>query len=204
MLFINAEILSEAPDYEKAFYLFHELRHASQYLCPEQFGEEIIKSLPYTIMYDGTCYKLIDGEYLECKLDGGEDIFTDLYLGQPYEVDANISAYEQVKKIYGDSDELPKGVSECVDFLLWDPYKERYNDRCCFIRLQVDGEMHAGCIGLTEEQFMDSTETIRRIEAGDKNLWTSASKGSKVYQLDCASSYLKVLYVASFLVAFLL
>ena len=99
---------------------------------------------------------------------------------------------------------LPKGVSECVDFLLWDPYKERYNDRCCFIRLQVDGEMHAGCIGLTEEQFMDSTETIRRIEAGDKNLWTSASKGSKVYQLDCASSYLKILYVASFLVAFLL
>ena len=100
--------------------------------------------------------------------------------------------------------EVPKGISECVDSLLWDPYKERYNDRCCFIRLQVDGEMHAGCIGLTEEQFMDTTETIRRIEAGDKNLWTSASKGSKVYQLDCASSYLKVLYVASFLVAFLL
>ena len=64
--------------------------------------------------------------------------------------------------------------------------------------------MHAGCIGITEEQFMDSTETIRRIEAGDKNLWTSASKGSKVYQLDCASTYIKILSFASILVAFLL
>ena len=32
-VFINAELLKEMPDYEKAFYLFHELRHSSQYLC---------------------------------------------------------------------------------------------------------------------------------------------------------------------------
>lgn len=105
-VFINAKILCKAPDCEKAFFLFHELRHASQHLCPERFSEEIRKSLPYTIMYDGTCYKLIDGEYLECKLDGGEEVFTELYLGQPYEVDANTFAYEQVKKAYGDSEVL--------------------------------------------------------------------------------------------------
>lgn len=105
-VFINEKLLREAPDYEKAFFLFHELRHASQHLCPERFSEEIIKSLPYTIMFDGTCYKLVDGEYLECKLDGGEDAFTDLYLGQLYEVDANTFAYEQVKKAYGDSEDL--------------------------------------------------------------------------------------------------
>ena len=107
-VFINAALLSEVPDYEKAFFLFHELRHASQHLCPDRFSEVIRKSLPYTIMYDGTCYKLVDGEYFECKLDGGEEVFTNLYLGQPYEVDANTYAYEQVKNVYGDSEGLRK------------------------------------------------------------------------------------------------
>ncbi len=105
-VFINETLLREAPDYENAFFLFHELRHALQHLCPERFSEEVKKSLPYTILYDGTCYKLIDGEYSECKLDGGEAVFTDLYLGQPNEVDANTFAYEKVKTVYGDSEDL--------------------------------------------------------------------------------------------------
>lgn len=105
-VYIHAERLCEAPDYEKAFFMFHELRHASQYLRPERFSEEIRRSLAYVIMYDGTCYKLVDGEYLECKLDGGEEVFTALYLGQPYEADANQFAYEQVRKAYGDSEGL--------------------------------------------------------------------------------------------------
>ena len=111
-VYINAEYLSEVPDYEKAFYLFHELRHASQYLFPEQFSDEITESLPYTIMYDGTCYKLVDGKYLECKLDGSEECFSNLYISQPYEVDANTFAYEQVKKICGNSD----GLRELYEF----------------------------------------------------------------------------------------
>ena len=105
-VFINSECLSEAPDYEKAFFLFHELRHALQYLCPEQFSHEIIKSLSYIIMYDGTCYKFVSGKYVECQLDGGEELFTNLYKGQPYEVDANTFAYEEVKRLYGDSENL--------------------------------------------------------------------------------------------------
>ena len=55
-----------------------------------------------------TCYKIINGNYCECKLEGDEDYFTNIYLGQPYEVDANAYAYEQVKRIYGDSDDLRK------------------------------------------------------------------------------------------------
>ena len=105
-VYINAEYLCEAPDYEQAFFLSHELRHAVQYLSPEKFSDAIIRSLPYTIMFDGTCYKLEGGKYLGCKLDGGEELFTDIYLGQPYEVDANNYAYERVKMIDGDSEEL--------------------------------------------------------------------------------------------------
>ena len=75
-VFINAEYLNEAPDYEKAFFLFHELRHASQYLCPDQFNNAINRSIQYIIMYDGTCYKLVEGKYIECKLEGNEESFT--------------------------------------------------------------------------------------------------------------------------------
>ena len=107
-IYINAEYLCEAPDYEQAFYFYHELRHAVQYISPEKFSDAIIRSLPYTIMFDGTCYKLVDGKYLECKLDGGEALFTDVYLGQPYEVDANKYSYERVKILFGDSEGLQK------------------------------------------------------------------------------------------------
>lgn len=73
-------------------------------------------------MYDGTCYKIIDGKYYECKLEGGEDCFTNIYLGQPYEVDANKYAYEQVKKICGESDDL------CKLYEFWMPRKPVSDD----------------------------------------------------------------------------
>jgi hypothetical protein len=107
-VFINAAVLNDAPDCEKAFYLFHELRHASQYLRPELFSGAVNRSLGYVIMYDGTCYKIVDGEYIECRLEDGEDYFTKIYLGQPYEVDANTFAYAQTRELYGDSEELRK------------------------------------------------------------------------------------------------
>lgn len=105
-VFINASHLNDAPDYEKAFYFFHELRHASQYLCPDQFSGSIQRSLQYIIQYDGTCYKWVNGSYRKYKLDGSEEYFTNLYLGQPHEIDANVFAYEQTRKLYGDSAEL--------------------------------------------------------------------------------------------------
>ena len=105
-VFINASHLNDALDYEKAFYFFHELRHASQYLCPSLFSNVIRRSLQYIIQYDGTCYKWVNGSYRKYKLDGSEEYFTNLYLGQPHEVDANRFAYEQTRKLYGDSAEL--------------------------------------------------------------------------------------------------
>lgn len=105
-VFINAAYLKDEPDYKKAFFLFHELRHSLQYLCPELFSSAISRSIQYVIMYDGTCYRIRNGKYCECKLEGGEDYYTNIYLGQPYELDANAYAYEQVKKIFGDSEKL--------------------------------------------------------------------------------------------------
>ena len=77
-----------------------------QYLHPESFDGLIARSRLYVIQYDGTCYKLVDGEWKECKLEGSIEFFTELYLGQPHERDANDFAYERVKALLGDSPEL--------------------------------------------------------------------------------------------------
>lgn len=114
MVYINGKMLEEVPDFEKTFYLFHELRHAAQYLKPEQFPEMIRRSLQYVIQYNGTCYKLVDGEYRECVLQGGEARFGELYLGQPHEMDANQYAFEQTRKIFGESE----GLKKLYDFWL--------------------------------------------------------------------------------------
>lgn len=121
-VFINETILKNSPDHEKLFFLFHELRHATQYLAPNKFDAAISKSLQYVIMFDGTCYKLIDGVYHSCKLDGRDDYFVNLYLGQPYEVDANTFAYERTKNICGDSEALKKLYEFWVPHQLM-PYK---------------------------------------------------------------------------------
>ena len=105
-LFINKEMLQSKPEYEQLFYLFHELRHAMQYLHPERFDRLIAMSRLYIVMYDGTCYKLADGDWKECKLEGSTEYFTELYLGQPNERDANDYAYMKVKELLGDSPEL--------------------------------------------------------------------------------------------------
>ena len=98
-----------------------------------------------------------------------------------------------------DSGFVPSGVSDCADLLLWDPYKKIYYDRCCYVRFQKDGVMHSGCIGLSEENYLDTTETIRRMENGDRDIWTRYATNSKIYQLDCFSSYIKNFSIASFL-----
>jgi len=105
-VFINAGLLRDAADSEKAFYLFHELRHALQHLRPELFGDAVRRSLQYVITYDGRCFKLVGGRYRECRPEGGEERFRELYLGQPHEADANAFAYEQAKKLCGDSEDL--------------------------------------------------------------------------------------------------
>ena len=96
---------------------------------------------------------------------------------------------------------IPQGVSDCVDTLMWDKYEGKYYDRCCYVRFQKDGIMHGGCIALTEEQYLDISESIRKMENGDRSYWVTAGAGTKIYQLDCNSSYLKLLSFASILLA---
>ena len=102
------------------------------------------------------------------------------------------------------STDVAQGVSDCVDTLLWSEHYNRYFDRCCYVRFQLNGYMYSGCVGLSEENYLDTAETIRRMEEGDRTIWTREAAGSKVYQLDCKSSYIKVLTFASILLALIL
>lgn len=102
-LFLNRTMLADAPRYEAMFYLFHELRHAMQYLRPMMFDERIRESLPYVILYNGICYKLVAHAWKECALSGDESYFTRAYMSLPYEMDANAFAYEKTREMCGDS-----------------------------------------------------------------------------------------------------
>ena len=105
-LFLNAQLLRDAPEYEVLFYLFHELRHAMQYLRPESFDPQIQESRFYVVLYNGVCYKLVDNAWQEVVMEGAEDYFTRAYMSLPYELDANSFAYERVKDICGNTDKL--------------------------------------------------------------------------------------------------
>jgi hypothetical protein len=100
-----------------------------------------------------------------------------------------------------DSADIPSGVSDCIDLQLWSSGKNQYYDKCCYVRFQKDGVMHAGCVGLAQEQLIDITETIKRMEDGDRGIWTRDGYNSKIYQLDCSSSYIK--YVSLAFIAFI-
>ena len=105
-LFLNIQLLHDAPEYEVLFFLFHELRHAVQYLHPERFDEQIQESRFYVVLYNGVCYKLKGNVWQEAVLEGSEDHFTRAYMSLPYELDANAFAYEKVKEMCGDTDQL--------------------------------------------------------------------------------------------------
>ena len=136
-LFFNSTMLAQAPDYESLFYLFHELRHVQQYKCPQLFTETIKRSLNYVLMYDGTCFKMMNGIWKEYKLEGTEEYLTDAYMGQPYEMDANNYAYGQVEKICGSSKELDKLYS------FWVPQKKLSDDEYMKIYKIIDSGINA-------------------------------------------------------------
>lgn len=108
-LFLNWALLEKLLRGQQLFYLCHELRHGMQYQQPEQFSPFLRESLPYVLLYDGTCFRLQDGEWRQGKLEGEAAYFTNAYLGLPYEVDANRFAYAKVCACCGDSEEL-KGL----------------------------------------------------------------------------------------------
>lgn len=124
-LYINRDLLKSAPQWEVLYYMYHELRHAMQYLKPERFDETIQESRFYVVLYKDTCFKLVDCDWKECVLEGEEKYFTAAYLSLPYEVDANTFAYEQFKTLCGDSQELLRLYRGWMPEKLWD--YEEYN-----------------------------------------------------------------------------
>ena len=112
-LFLNSKLLRQAEQYESLFYLYHELRHAEQYLHPERFGPEIQQSRQYVILYNGICFKLVGGVWRQCVLQGEEAYFTDAYKSLPYELDANDFAFRKVAEDLGVSAQLQKLYSFC-------------------------------------------------------------------------------------------
>ena len=105
-MFLNTAILQNAPEYEVLFYLFHELRHAVQYLHPELFDPQIQESRFYVVLYNGICYKLVSNTWQKVALEGSEEYFTHAYMSLPYELDANAFAYEKVKEICSETPQL--------------------------------------------------------------------------------------------------
>jgi len=93
-------------------------------------------------------------------------------------------------------DDPDMSVSDCVDLRLYSIKNKKYFDKCCFVRFQQNGAMHSGCVGLFRDQIIDITETIKRMENGDKNIWTSAGANSKIYDLDCKASYIHIFAIA--------
>ena len=134
-LFFNLEMLKNAPEYEVLFYLYHELRHAVQYLHPEVFDTQIQKSRVYVVLYNGTCYKLVENDWHECVLEGDESYFTNAYLSLPYEVDANTFAYETVKNLCGDLPELRELYNA------WIPEERWTYEKLKALFCQIDGAL---------------------------------------------------------------
>ena len=88
------------------FYLFHELRHATQYLRPEMFDKRIQESRFHAVLYNRTCYKHNRNAWKKVALERSEEYFIRTYLNLPHEIDTNTFAYEQAKKLCGDTVQL--------------------------------------------------------------------------------------------------
>ena len=91
-------------------------------------------------------------------------------------------------------------TSTCVDRDLY--AGDGYYDKCCYIRFRKAGEMKQGCIGLKREHFMDVPETIQSMEKGKIYMFENL-KDSKIYELNCNSSYLKLFALSFALISLL-
>ena len=116
-----------------------------------------------------------------------------------------------------DSRNSPESSSDCVDLSLYGTAKftdkKKYYDRCCFVRFQLFGIGGLQCRALTEEQYLDIVETKKNMEkeydedyrdefaplfGGGTN---TEGYRTKIYQIDCASSYIKFFSITSILLA---
>ena len=107
-------------------------------------------------------------------------------------------------------DDSAESVSDCVDRYLYDEKKKKYYDRCCFVRGQFYGIETQGCEALTEEEYLDIVETKRKKEKeadtglrAQLSLIEKSTDGyfTKIYQIDCSSSFIKFFSFASIFLA---
>ena len=124
VLYLNLEL--ETGPVEQLFYLLHEFRHGVQYGHPEWFPDFLVKSMGYVIQYDGTCYRVDQGQLLETKLDGEQAYFTELYLCQPYERDANGFAFRSLKAAGKAQGMVLEGLDEL--FAMWSPRFQLFSE----------------------------------------------------------------------------
>ena len=97
-------------------------------------------------------------------------------------------------------------LSDCVDRNL--ARSERYGggfyDKCCFMRVMVDGKIGEGCYGLSRDRTMDVPGHIPQLEgfikqrisqnsniAAQNGVEISEGKDVKIYSLNCEASYLE-------------
>ena len=125
ILYLN--LARETGPVEQLFYLLHEFRHGVQYGHPEWFPDFLVKSMGYIIQYDGTCYRVDHGQLLEAKLDGERAYFTQLYLCQPYERDANEFAFRSLKAAGEAQGVALEGLDEL--FAMWSPRFQLFSER---------------------------------------------------------------------------
>lgn len=86
--YLNLEMPGVGP-VEQLLILLHEFRHAMQNSRQDLFSRDLVKGLRYVIQFDGTCYRQHEGKMQQVKLEGEQAYYTELYLAQPYERDAN-------------------------------------------------------------------------------------------------------------------
>ena len=113
----------------------------------------------------------------------------------------------------------PESSSDCVDLYLYGQAnfknEKKYYDRCCYVKFQLYGIEDVECRALTQEQYLDIVETKKNMEKEYDKYYRdeaipiyygeTSTEGyrTKIYQIDCASSYIKFLSIASILLALL-
>ncbi len=94
---INEALWTSCESIEPLFFFLHEVRHSIQSSHPELFPQEYALNSRYIIQFDGTGYKVENGQITTVSLTGTQDYFTELYLASPCERDANAFAYRCLK-----------------------------------------------------------------------------------------------------------
>ena len=71
-------------------------------------------------------------------------------------------------------------------------------------------QISSGCEPLTEAEYLDITQTIKNLEKKAENnlkpyIDEESTEGyhAKIYQIECSSSYIKIMFIASIFLALL-